>query len=180
MDTAYLRAVALDRSVVCKSSLQSMCICTREKFKNKTINIKKGIRPGCILLPDLLNQLSENTSRCIDDLEGIKVGEKNINSIRYADNTVLKATSQVELQNLATKVEEESKELGIALNENKTECTAVTKKKDLHKCEILVSNKPIKHTKFGYLGVIPTEDVDLKLGHELLTPKTVLLISVQS
>ena len=54
---------------------------------------------------------------------------------------------------------EESKKMGLALNEVKTECILITKEKGLHKCEIPVSNKLIEQTQsFRHLGVIPTED----------------------
>ena len=79
--------------------------------------------------------------RCIDDW---KNRGKNINDIRYGDDAVLIETLQAELQKLVTKIEEE---MGIALHEDKTKCMLVVKEIVLHKCKILVSNKPITQTK---------------------------------
>ena len=67
--------------------------------------------------------------RCSDDLEWIKAGGKNINDIQYADDTALIKTSQAQLQKLVTEVEQESKKLAMALNEDKTECMVVTKER---------------------------------------------------
>ena len=47
---------------------------------------------------------------------GIKVDRKNINNLRYADNTTLKAESKEELKNLLMKVKEESEKAGLKLN----------------------------------------------------------------
>ena len=51
---------------------------------------------------------------------GIKIAGKNINSLRYADNTTLMAESEEELKNLLMKVEEESEKVGLKLNIQKT------------------------------------------------------------
>ena len=48
------------------------------------INIKRGVRQGCVLSPDLLSLYSEKILREIKDLNGIKINGININNIRYA------------------------------------------------------------------------------------------------
>ena len=53
---------------------------------------------------------------------GIKIAERNINNLRYADDTTLKAESEEELKSLLTKVKEESEKAGLKLN--------IQKKKD--------------------------------------------------
>ena len=55
---------------------------------------------------------------------GIKIAGRNINSLRYADDTTLMAESEEELQSLLMKVKEESEKVGLKLNIQKTKITA--------------------------------------------------------
>ena len=55
---------------------------------------------------------------------GIKIARRNINNLRYADDTTLKAESEEELKNLLMKVEEESEKVGLKLNIQKTKIMA--------------------------------------------------------
>ena len=55
---------------------------------------------------------------------GIKIARRNINNLRYADDTTLMAESEEELKSLLTKVKEESEKVGLKLNIQKTEITA--------------------------------------------------------
>ena len=55
---------------------------------------------------------------------GIKIAGRNINNLRYADNTTLMAESEEELENLLMKVKEESKKVGLKLNIQKTKIMA--------------------------------------------------------
>ena len=71
-------------------------------------NIKRGVRQGCVLSPDLFCLYSEMIMRQIEEIEGLKIGGHNINNIRYADDTVLTADSEEKLQELLNKVMEES------------------------------------------------------------------------
>ena len=56
--------------------------------------------------------------------DGIKIARRNINNIRYADDTTLTAESEEELKSLLMKVKEESEEAGLKLNVQKTKITA--------------------------------------------------------
>ena len=61
----------------------------------------------------------------LDELQaGIKIGERNINNLRYVDDTTLMAESEEELKNLLMRVKEESKKTGLKLNIKKTKITA--------------------------------------------------------
>ena len=71
--------------------------------------IGKGVRQGCILSPCLFNLYAEYIMRYagLDEAQaGIKIAEKNINSIRYADDTTLMAESEEELKSPLMKVKE--------------------------------------------------------------------------
>ena len=62
-----------------------------------------------------------NGSHCLDEAQtGIKIPRRNINNLRYADNTTLMAESEEELKSLLMKVKEESEEVGLKLNIQKT------------------------------------------------------------
>ena len=73
--------------------------------------IGKGVRQGCILSPCLFNFYTEYSMP--DSQAGIKIARKNINNIRYADDTTLMAESEEELKSLLMKVKEESEKVGL-------------------------------------------------------------------
>ena len=74
---------------------------------------------GCILSPCLFNLYAEYIIRNVrlDEAKaGIKIAERNINNLRYADDTTLMAESREELRSLLMKVKEESEKAGLKLN----------------------------------------------------------------
>ena len=80
--------------------------------------IGKGVLEGCILSPCLFNFYAEYIMRNagLDEPQaGIKIARRNINNLRYADDTTLTAESE-ELKSLLTKVKEESEKVGFKLN----------------------------------------------------------------
>ena len=90
------------------------------------LQIGKGVRQGCILSPCLFNLYAEYIMRN-DGLEaqaGIKIARRNINNLRYVNDTPLKAESEVELKSLLMKVKEESEKVGLKLNIQKTKIMA--------------------------------------------------------
>ena len=91
------------------------------------LKIGKGVRQGCILSPCLFNFYAEYIMRNagLDGAQaGIKIARRNINNLRYADDTTLKAESEEELKSLLMKVKEESKNIGLKLNIQKTKIMA--------------------------------------------------------
>jgi len=85
--------------------------------------IGKGVRQGCILLPCLFNLYLEYIMRNpgLEEAEaGIKIGRRNLNNLRYADDTTLMAESEEELKSLLMKVKEESEKVGLKVNIQKT------------------------------------------------------------
>ena len=89
--------------------------------------IGKGERQGCILSPCLFNLYAEYIMRNAGVKEAqarIKIARRNINNLRYADDTTLMAESEEELKSLLMKVKEESEKVGFQLNIQKTKIMA--------------------------------------------------------
>ena len=87
----------------------------------------KGVRQGCILSPCLFNFDAEyimQNARLDEAQAGIKIARRNINNLRYADNTILMAESKEELKSLM-KVKEESEKVGLKLSIQKTKIMAL-------------------------------------------------------
>ena len=87
------------------------------------IQIGKGVCQGCILSPCFFNLYAEcimQNSGLDGAQAGIKTAERNINNLRYADDTTLMAESKDELKSLLMKVKEESEKTGLKLNILKT------------------------------------------------------------
>ena len=89
--------------------------------------IRKGVHQGCVLSPCLFNLYAEYIIRNagLEEAQaGIKIARRNINNLRYADDTTLMAESEEGPKNLLMKVKEESKKLGLKLNIQKTKIMA--------------------------------------------------------
>ena len=87
----------------------------------------KGVHQGCILSPCLFNLYGEyimRNARLDEVQDGIKITGRNINNLKYADNTTLMAESKEELKNLLMRVKEESEKAGLKLNVQKTKIVA--------------------------------------------------------
>ena len=88
--------------------------------------IGKGVHQGCMLSPCLFNFYAEYIMRNAELEEaqaGIKIARRNINNLRYADDTTLMAESE-ELKSLLMKVKKESEKVGLKLNIQKTKIMA--------------------------------------------------------
>ena len=95
---------------------------TRDWFQ-----IGKGVLQGCILSPCFFNLYAEYIMRNagLEEAQaGIKIAGRNINHLRYADDTTLMAESEEELKSLLMKVKVESEKFGLKLNIQKTKIMA--------------------------------------------------------
>ena len=89
--------------------------------------IGKGVCQGCILSPCLLNLYAEYIMQNaeLDEAQaGLKIARRNINNLRFADDTTLMAESEEELKSLLTKVKEEGEKVGLKLRIQKTKIMA--------------------------------------------------------
>ena len=89
--------------------------------------IGKGVCQSCILSSCLFNLYGEYIMRNpgLDEAQaGIKIAGRNINNLRYADDTTLMAESEEELKSLFVKVKEENEKVGLKLNIQKTKIMA--------------------------------------------------------
>ena len=89
--------------------------------------IGKGVRQGSILSPCLFKFYAEYIMRNagLEEAQaGIKMARRNINYLRYADDTTLRTESEEELKSLLMKVKVESEKVGLKLNIQKTKIMA--------------------------------------------------------
>ena len=88
----------------------------------------KEFYQGCMLSPCLVNLYAEyimQNARLDEAQAGIKIARRNVNNLRYADDTTLMAESEEELKSLLMKVKEESGKVGLKHNIQKTKITAL-------------------------------------------------------
>ena len=89
--------------------------------------IGKGVHQGCLLSPCLFNFYAEYIMRNagLEEAQAtIKISRRNINNLRYVDDTTLTAESEEELKSLSMKVKEESEKVGLKLNIQKNKIMA--------------------------------------------------------
>ena len=95
--------------------------------KTELFQIRKGVHQGCILSPCLFNLYAEYIMRnsWLDEAQaGIKIAGRNINKLRYTDDTTLMAESEEEPKIFLMKVKEESEKAGLKVNIQKTKIMA--------------------------------------------------------
>jgi len=104
-------------------------------------SVKKGVRQGCFLSPYLLNILVETVmSETVDGFQrGLQIGGRMITNIRYADDTILLATSEAELQELVDRLDRVSHRYNLLISIDKTKVMA----SDGIACRILIQNEQL-------------------------------------
>ena len=111
---------------VCRSGSNSSVLTTGHGTTD-WFQIGKGVHQGCILSPCLFNLSAEYIMRNagLEEAQaGIKIAGRNINNLRYADDTTIMAESEEELNSFLMKVKEEIEKVGLNLNIHKTNILA--------------------------------------------------------
>ena len=96
-------------------------------WNNRLVPNRKRSRQDCILSPCLFNLDAEYImgNAALEEAQaGIKIAGRNINNLRYADDTNLMAESEEELKSFLMKVKEENEKVGLKLNIQKTKIMA--------------------------------------------------------
>ena len=115
------------------------------------LQIRKGVCQGCILSPCLFDLYSEYITRSarLDEAQaGIKIAGRNINNLRYVDDTTLMAESGEGLKSLLMQVKEESKKAGLKLNIQKTKIMASSPISSWQ-----IDGETIETVRFYFLGL---------------------------
>ena len=121
------------------------------------LHVQKWVRQGCVLSPYLFNILEETVTR--ETFGGfqswLQIGRRMITNLRYADDIILLATSQAELQELVDRLDRVSREYSLLINVDKTDVMA----SDGIACRILIQNEHLEQVDtFPYLGSLITVD----------------------
>ena len=124
--------------------------------------IGRGVRQGCILSPILFNLYAEKVMRDAgleESEEGVKVGGRNLNNLRYADDVTLLARNDEDMRKLIQKVKAASGKAGLFLNIAKTKIISTTPKDsfDVDGVTIEVVNK------FVLLGSVVESEGDCRM-----------------
>jgi len=142
---------------------QEAAIKIEDSISNWT-TIRRGVRQGCIISPLLFNFYTEHIMRESKlENEGIQIGGRQVNNLRYTDDTVLLAGNVEELQNMITKVKETSEKYGLRLNTKKTKVMVVKKTAkfgQLTGVNIQIEGQRIEEVdRFVYLGSMITNEM---------------------
>ena len=130
------------------------------------IDVKRGVRQGCVLSPALFNLYTETIFRNIHNMPGVKINDININNLRYADDTVLIAEDESNLQAITDRVNECGRAFNMKMNAKKTFTMVITSSQQKPSINIKIDGNAIKQvSKFVYLGHMLTDDG--KCEHEI-------------
>ena len=106
-------------SNVCEKEVRSEATVRTRHGTTDWFQIGTGVRQGCILSPCLLNLYADyimRNARLDESQAGIKITRRNINNLRFADDTTLTAENEEELKSLLMRVREESEKADLKLN----------------------------------------------------------------
>ena len=120
------------------------------------MSIKQGVRQGCVAFPHLFALYTETIMR---EIEGFQIGGKVVNNLRDADDTVILAESEQQLQQLINTVVTESELKGLYLNNTYSFTMVFSKAKVNLACSVSVHGNVLGQVQsFVYLGSLFTSD----------------------
>ena len=128
-----LRVMGIPQHLICLMRnlyLNQQATVRTEFGDTDTFGIGKGVRQGCILSPSLFNLYAERIMReagLEESEEGIRIGGRKVNDLRYADDTTLLAGSKDGLHSMLTNVQTHSEKAGLYLNIKKTKIMSTAK-----------------------------------------------------
>lgn len=127
--------------------------------QSRRICIRRGVRQGCIISPVLFNLYSEYMMKEFhDEVKGIVIGGRNFNNLRYADDAVYLCCSEVELQEIITRLAEVCRDYGMQINIKKTKVMVISKTRNVP-CKIVIGGSELERvSQYKYLGTWITED----------------------
>ena len=121
------------------------------------VSVKRRVRQGCVLSPCIFNVYTETIFRHIGDSKG--VGGTQINNLRYADDTVLLAISEENLQNMMNKVNEVGKLYNMKMNAKNPKAMVISRNENKPKVNIKVDGTAIEQVgSFNHLGPTVSDD----------------------
>jgi len=119
-----------------------------ESWVSNELEIKQGVRYGCVLSPRLLNLYTEKIFREVEDFNGATINGININNLRYADDTALLCFCPNDLQRLLDACNEAGKHNGMDMNIKKAKIMVVSKSSPSPRINITLEGSPIKQTNY--------------------------------
>ena len=130
-----------------------------DKDLSEWMSITQGVRQGCVASPHLFALYIEMIMREIADMEGFRISGKVVNNLRYADDTVILAESEHQLQQLINTVVTESELKGLYLNSTKSFTMVFSKAKVNPACSVSVNGNVLGQVQsFVYLESLYTSD----------------------
>lgn len=142
-------------------------------IKTSSLEIQRGVRQGCVLSPLLFNLYSDKIFKeALEGTEhGIKVNGVLLNTIRYADDTLIICDSMEGLQHLIDKISSTGVDLGLNINTSKTKFMVFSRERHVN-AQLSLNGSAIERVnQFKYLGSIITEslepDIEIKSRIEI-------------
>ena len=126
--------------------------------ETNSVKIGRGVRQGCCLSPSLFNLYGEFLAKeALKGCGNFKIGGRLINTIKYADDLVVLAKNQKQLQLMMNKLVETGKKYGMEINTEKSKVMRISKREEPLK--INVDNRELENVMhFKYLGSLLTKD----------------------
>ena len=122
--------------------------------------IGQGVRQGCVMSPWLFNVFMDKCIRsACQDINGMSIGNTNVQILMYADDAVLVAESMNDLQQMLSKFADTCENMDLKVNARKTKVVVFNKQGENENCQLMLGNEEIEQVnEFVYLGRMFTND----------------------